>query len=128
MKHILVIDDYKPVLESLSAYLGLFLQDCTVWAAESGTAAKEIIESTPIDVILTDLEMPGIDGYELMAYAKTHYPSIPILVMTGSHSLESETRARDGGAAQYIVKPFDVDAVTHLVAAQLKENTEPILS
>ncbi len=120
MKHVLVIDDYKPVLESLSAYLGLFLRDCTVWIAENGKAAKDIIASTPIDVILTDLEMPGMDGYELMDYTRTHYPSIPVLVMTGSHSREAETRARKGGAAQYIVKPFDVDTVTNLIAEHLE--------
>ncbi len=120
MKNVLVIDDYKPVLESLSAYLGLFLQDCTILVAEDGTTAKEIIRSKPIDIILTDLEMPGMNGFELMDYTKTHYPAIPVLVMTGSHSQESEARARMGGAAQYLVKPFDVDTVTHLIAAQLE--------
>ncbi len=120
MKNVLVIDDYKPVLESLSAYLGLFLRDCTVWVAENGKTATDIIRSTPIDVILTDLEMPGMNGYELMEYAKAHYPSIPVLVMTGCHSREAETRAMKCGATQYIVKPFDVDTVTNLIAAQLE--------
>ncbi len=120
MKNTLVIDDYKPVLESLSAYLGLFLQDCTVLVAANGRAATDIMKSTPIDVILTDLEMPEMDGFELMRYTKKHYPSVPVLVMTGCHSQEAETRARMNGAAQYIVKPFDVDTVTNMIAAQLK--------
>ncbi len=122
MKNVLVIDDYKPVLESLAAYLGLFLRDCTVWIAEDGKTATDIIQTTPIDIILTDLEMPRMDGFQLIDYAKAHYPSIPIFVMTGSHSLESEKRARKSGVVQYIVKPFDVNTVTNLIAAQLKSD------
>ena len=121
MKNVLVIDDYKPVLESLSAYLGLFLRDCKVLIAENGETATDIMRSTPIDVILTDLEMPGMNGFDLMDFTKTNYPSIPVLVMTGSHSRESEIRARKSGATQYIVKPFDVDMVTNLIAAHLDE-------
>jgi CheY-like chemotaxis protein len=120
MKNVLVIDDYKPVLESLSAYLGLFLGDCTIRVAENGKAAMDIIKTVPIDVILTDLEMPGMDGYELMEYTKANYPAIPVLVMTGSHSPEAEKRARSIGAAHYVVKPFDVDIMTNLIAAQLE--------
>ena len=120
MKNLLLIDDNKPVLESLSAYLSFFLRDCTVRTAENGMTALDIMRSEPIDVILTDLEMPVMDGFELVAYAKTHYPTIPVLVMTGRHCQETEHRAKSIGASEYIVKPFDADAVRNLIAARLE--------
>jgi DNA-binding NtrC family response regulator len=120
MKNVLLIDDSEPILESLSEYLGLYLRDCTIRTAENGRQALEIIRSVPINVILTDLEMPHMNGFELAAYAKRHYPEIHVLVMTGRHCPETENRVRAIGAAQYIIKPFDVDIVTNLIAAHLE--------
>jgi DNA-binding NtrC family response regulator len=120
MKNILLIDDSKPILESLSEYLSYFLENCTVRTADNGRTAVEIMRSVPIDVILTDLEMPFMNGFELVAYTKRHYPAIPVLVMTGRHSPETEKRAMSIGASRYIVKPFDVDVIKNLIATQLK--------
>jgi len=120
MKNILLIDDCKPILDSLSAYLSYFLRNCTIRTAENGRKALDIIRSTPIDVILTDLEMPFMNGFELVAYTKAHYPAIPVLVMTGRHSPELEKKAMSLGASRYIVKPFDVDVIKNLIATQLE--------
>ena len=123
MKNILLIDDCKPVLDSLAAYLGYFLGDCTIRTAENGRKAVEILRSMPIDVILTDLEMPFMNGFELVAFTKTHYPAIPVLVMTGRHSPEAEKRAMSLGASRYIVKPFDVTVIKSLIEDQLEPAT-----
>ena len=123
MKNILLIDYCKPVLDSLAAYLGYFLGDCTIRTAENGRKAVEILRSMPIDVILTDLEMPFMNGFELVAFTKTHYPAIPVLVMTGRHSPEAEKRAMSLGASRYIVKPFDVTVIKSLIEDQLEPAT-----
>ena len=123
MKNILLIDDCKPVLDSLAAYLGYFLGDCTIRTAENGRTAVEILRSMPIDVILTDLEMPYMNGFELVAYTKAYFPSIPVLVMTGRHSPESEKKAISIGALGYIVKPFDVSLIKSLIENQLAPGT-----
>jgi DNA-binding NtrC family response regulator len=120
MKNILLIDDSKPILDSLSAYLSYFLQNCTVRTADNGRTAVEIMRSVPIDVILTDLEMPFMNGFELVAYTKTHYPAIPVLVMTGRHCPETEKRVMSIGASRYIVKPFDVDVIKDLIAIHIE--------
>lgn len=120
MKNVLLIDDNKPVLESLSAYLSFFLRDCMVRTAENGRKAMDIMRSEAIDVILTDLEMPVMDGFELVAYAKVHYPAIPVLVMTGRHCPETENRAKSIGASEYIVKPFDADSIRNMITARLE--------
>jgi DNA-binding NtrC family response regulator len=124
MKNILLIDDNKPVLESLSAYLGFFLQNCMIRTAENGVKAIDIMRTAPIDVILTDLEMPIMDGFEVVAYAKRHYPAIPVIVMTGRHSPETESRVRSIGACEYIVKPFDADSIRNLIAARLDAKSQ----
>jgi DNA-binding NtrC family response regulator len=123
MKNILLIDDSKPILDSLSAYLGYFLEYCTIWTAENGRQAVEILRSVPIDVILTDLEMPFMNGFELMAYTKAHYPTIPVLIMTGLPSPETEKRAMSMGASRYIVKPFDTGVIKNLIETQLGAGT-----
>ncbi len=120
MKNILLIDDSKPVLDSLSAYLSYFLRNCTIRTADNGRTAVEIMRSVPIDVILTDLEMPFMNGFELVAYTKTHYPAIPVLVMTGRHSAELEKKAMSIGASRYIVKPFDVDVIKNLIETHIE--------
>jgi DNA-binding NtrC family response regulator len=120
MKNILLIDDNKPILDSLSAYLSYFLRNCTIRTADNGRTAVEIMRSVPIDVILTDLEMPFMNGFELVAYTKTHYPAIPVLVMTGRHSPEAEKRAMSIGASRYIVKPFDVDVIKNLIETHIE--------
>jgi DNA-binding NtrC family response regulator len=119
VKNILLIDDSKPILDSLSAYLSYYLRNCTIRTADNGRMAVEIMRSVPIDVILTDLEMPFMNGFELVAYTKMHYPAIPVLVMTGRHSPETEKKAMSIGASRYIVKPFDVDVIKDLIAIQL---------
>lgn len=119
MKNILLIDDSKLILDSLSEYLGHFLQNCTIRTADNGKTAVKIMRSVPIDIILTDLEMPVMNGFELVTYTKTHYPAIPVLVMTGRHSPETEKRAMSIGASRYLVKPFDVDVIKDLIAIQL---------
>jgi DNA-binding NtrC family response regulator len=63
--------------------------------------------------------MPFMNGFELVAYTKMHYPAIPVFVMTGRHSQETEKKAMSIGASRYIVKPFDVDVIKNLIATQL---------
>ena len=123
MKNILLIDDSKPILDSLSEYLRYFLRNCTVRTADNGRTAVEIMRSMPIDVILTDLEMPFMNGFEVVAYTKMHYPAIPVLVMTGRHSPETEKKAMSIGASRYIVKHFDVDTIKNLIATQLEPDS-----
>ena len=83
----------------------------------------EILRSVPIDIILTDLEMPFMNGFELTAYTKAHYPTIPVLVMTGLPSPETEKKAISMGASRYIVKPFDTGVIKNLIETQLGAGT-----
>ena len=65
------------------------------------------------DAIITDVRMPGIDGLELLSHLSTDYPDLPVIIMTAHTDLDSAVSAYQGGAFEYLPKPFDIDdAVT----------------
>lgn len=68
------------------------------------------------DAILTDIRMPGIDGLELLRQLQENYPDLPVVIMTAHSDLESAVSAFNGGAFEYLPKPFDVDEAVDLVA------------
>lgn len=70
VRTILLVDDSPFVAEALALRLGLFLKDCRILTAADGVAAVEILKSEPVDFIMTDLQMPVMNGYELIAYCK----------------------------------------------------------
>ena len=61
------------------------------------------------DAIITDVRMPGIDGLELLSHLSTDYPDLPVIIMTAHTDLESAVSAYQGGAFEYLPKPFDID-------------------
>src|SRR6185295_2261969 len=74
-------------------------------------AAKEALETLPGDppqVVVSDIRMPGVSGLEFMQALKTRLPSTPVIIMTAYSDLESAVAAFQGGAFEYLPKPFDV--------------------
>ena len=96
-------------------------------------AAKEALETLPGDppqVVVSDIRMPGISGLEFMQALKTRLPSTPVIIMTAYSDLESAVAAFQGGAFEYLPKPFDVDHAVELVRRAIDESrrtqvTEP---
>lgn len=72
-----------------------------------GFSAIEKLEKQPVDIVLTDLSMPGMDGIELLKKIQQHWPEIFVLILTGVNSAEEAVRAMKAGAYDYILKPFD---------------------
>jgi response regulator RpfG family c-di-GMP phosphodiesterase len=101
---ILVVDDSEFILEFLSELLGN--QGFTVLTAPTGNEAMRMLESNHVDLMLTDLIMPGMGGMELVKYVHAHYPDITSLIMTGYASLETAREAIVYGALDYVFKPF----------------------
>ncbi|MBP2675537.1 MAG: response regulator of hydrogenase 3 activity (sensor HydH), partial [Deltaproteobacteria bacterium] len=100
-----------------------------VHEARTGVDALKIIDQNPVDVILTDLKMPGLDGLAVLAHSRKTRPDTEVILMTGHATVESAVNAMKLGAFHYITKPFSVDEVVHLVDRVLeltnvrKENT-----
>ena len=116
---ILVIDDQTNNIMALTHILS---EDYTVLASKSGEAGLEIARNQRPDLILLDILMPGIDGYEVIKQLKhdnrTH--NIPVIFISGLNSADDELKGLNYGAADYIGKPF-TPAIVHLrVSNQIK--------
>jgi CheY-like chemotaxis protein len=99
---VLVVDD-SPVDRRLAGGL-LERFGCTVQYAADGTEAVQQIAQRPPDLVLTDLQMPGMDGLQLVAAIKSEYPLVPVVLMTAQGSEEIAARALRQGAASYVPK------------------------
>jgi two-component system chemotaxis response regulator CheY len=119
-KTVLTVDDSRTMRDMLR--LALVDAGFEVIQAEDGVHGLEVLKDAEPDVIITDINMPRMDGYGFMqgVRADPKRRAVPILVLTTESSPEKKQRARDAGATGWIVKPFDsqklVDAI-HRVAA-----------
>jgi len=113
-KSLLIAEDEEVTLALLRDVFGR--SDLLVYEARTGEEALQHIDQHPVDVVLTDLMMPGTDGLSVLAHARKVRPGAEVILMTGHASVESAVRAMKLGAFHYITKPFDIDEVAQLVA------------
>jgi CheY-like chemotaxis protein len=106
--NILLVDDEEIFLFSLFDGLRRRFPEMTFRTAHDGEAALATIHQHPVELVITDLKMPKMDGFQLIAAMHSQYPAIPLLIMT-AHSTEiSEGRAMASGALHCIDKPVDL--------------------
>jgi two-component system NtrC family response regulator len=110
METILVVDDEKNYLLVLSAILEE--EGYEVLTAQSGPEALEIQKSSDLDLILTDMKMPAMDGIELLENIKALDPDLPVIMMTAHGTVDKAVEAMQKGAYSYILKPFDNERLT----------------
>jgi len=122
-KSILVVDD-EPVLcailDKMLSRLGYH-----VVSAHNGIEAMRILRRMNIDLVISDLRMPQMDGWMLMKHSKEKYPDIPFVLITGYHSIYTESRASRSSADGYLSKPFSLHQIRSLLEDILsrKDNT-----
>ena len=117
-KSLLIAEDDEHILELL---LSVFSRpDLHIHAARSGTEAIGLIDQHDIDVVLTDLVMPGGDGLAVLSHAKKTLGNCEVILMTGYGTVENAVQAMKLGAFHYITKPFKVVEVVHLVDRALE--------
>jgi two-component system nitrogen regulation response regulator GlnG len=121
--NIWVIDDDRSIRWVLEKALSK--EGWNITTFESGDAAlKQLKTSEPI-AIVSDVRMPGINGIDLLKQLKEGHPHLPVIIMTAHSDLESAVSAYEGGAFEYLPKPFDIDeavAVTRRALAFAQEN------
>ena len=103
MSRIVVVDDAHSDRTLISGLLSREL-DCKVQTAENGEAALEYIDAERPDVVLTDLQMPGMDGLALLQTIKEEYPMIPVVLITAQGSEDVAAAAMKAGATSYVPK------------------------
>ena len=104
MIRILAVDDEKPIAELLRMSLGRAGYQC--FCAYDGMEAANLIEKESFDLILLDIMLPGIDGFELMDYIRS--TGTPVIFLTAKNAVADRVKGLRMGAEDYIVKPFDV--------------------
>lgn len=119
--HLLVADDKRNMLQLLERILS---QHHRVDVAEDGASALQAIAQHEYDVVLTDLRMPGADGFAVVRAAKERAPATEVIIMTGFASVDSAVEAMRLGAYDYLQKPFDPDDVVLLVARALERKRQ----
>lgn len=116
MKTILIVDDEKNYPLILSEVI--MEEGFSALTASSGLEAVETLKSKTVDLVLTDVMMPGMDGIDLLMQVKKESPDLPVIVMTAHGSVERAVEAMKKGAYTYILKPFDNDTlIAHISKA-----------
>jgi DNA-binding NtrC family response regulator len=102
---ILIVDDNE---ESLKAIKRALQKDYRVIISDKGSKAIELLKKEAIDITITDLKMPGVDGMDLLEKTKEIDPEISVIMLTGYGTIENAVDAMKAGAVDYLLKPVDV--------------------
>jgi DNA-binding response OmpR family regulator len=119
---LLVVDDEANIRAGLRDLLSL--KGYHVEEARSGYEALALLENTSYDLMVLDMRMPGMDGVEVMRRARKMHPDLPIIVLTAHASLESAIAAVKLDAADYLLKPFEVQDLIATVSRALRDHSE----
>ena len=117
LKNILIVDDEQSFLLSLVQGLVAYASDFSTATAPNGKAAIEVLKANGIDLVVTDLKIPELDGFGLLAHMSKNYPHIPVIVMSAYCTPEIKARVNSLGAFKILEKPIDFqDFVEHIFA------------
>jgi CheY-like chemotaxis protein/transcriptional regulator with GAF, ATPase, and Fis domain len=115
MKHVLIVDDEETLLLIIETRFEDYKDQFKVLTAANGKEAIQILESTVIDFVVTDLNMPILDGIELLAYMSANFPTIPAIAMTAFSTPDVEDKLKKMGTLRILDKPINLDMLAHTV-------------
>jgi adenylate cyclase len=119
---VLIVDDEPDIRDSLQMLLEAGLENIQVAVAEGGQAALDILQRRPVDLIITDYKMPGMNGLEFLGRAQKIAPKTPRILVTAFPDLEIAIRAiNEAGIENFFTKPFEPDQVLGVVRSLLQE-------
>ena len=122
MKNVWIVDDDRSIRWVLEKALQKADIPCKTFS-EAESVLQAIKKEQPA-LILSDIHMPGKSGLEMLAEIKKSYPKLPIIIMTAYSDLDSAVASFQGGAFEYLPKPFDIDKAIELVRRATEENEE----
>jgi response regulator RpfG family c-di-GMP phosphodiesterase len=104
---VLIVDDEEFIRDSVKLILDT--EGFTTFIADDAYKALKILENNHIDVVISDMKMPGMDGISLLKKIKTDYPNLAVLLITGFPNIDTAIESVKSGAFDYVTKPFKVD-------------------
>jgi DNA-binding NtrC family response regulator len=108
---VLLVDDETEFRETLMKRLRK--RNLLITGASSGEEALAVLERTPVDVVVLDVRMPGMDGIETLRAIKKQCPLVEVIMLTGHASLEVAIQGMELGAFDYLMKPMDIDELVY---------------
>lgn len=107
MAHILLVDDDRAICRTLHLHFEQSSYDVTV--AHTAEEGIRLVAARDVDLVITDLRLPGNDGMWLLSDIKARLPTLPVILITAFHDFETTVAAMQGGAIDYVPKPIDLD-------------------
>ena len=121
-QRLLIVDDEVELVDHITDYLESFTDEFHVRSANSGEQALEILREGDIDLLLTDVRLPGIDGIEVLRQARQYQPGLRVVVMTAFSSPSLKVEATQAGAIRYVEKPLDLPQLREWLKLFLAED------
>jgi DNA-binding response OmpR family regulator len=115
---ILLIEDEPGIVRMLERGLAAFGHE--VVSAENGEDGLLLLARDPIDLLLLDISLPGLDGHAVLARVRQTHPALPVMMLTARDDLQNKVAALDGGADDYLTKPFDLQELLARVRALVR--------
>jgi DNA-binding NtrC family response regulator len=119
--NVLLVDDEVEFLETLVKRLKK--RNLTVAGVNSGEKALEVLAQTPVDVVVLDVKMPGMDGVTTLKEIKKRWPLVEVIMLTGHASMEVAIEGMEMGAFDYLMKPMDIDELLYKLQDAYKKKT-----
>jgi two-component system nitrogen regulation response regulator GlnG len=120
-RHIWIIDDDDSIRWVLQK--ALESADFIVTSFDNANTILDKLKQEKPDALITDVRMPGIDGLELLSHLSSDYPDLPVIIMTAHTDLDSAVSAYQGGAFEYLPKPFDIDDAVEIAQRACNKKT-----
>lgn len=111
--NVLLVDDEEEFLETLVKRMKK--RNVNATGVKSGEEALELLDQHPVDVVVLDVRMPGMDGIEALKEIKARHPLIEVIMLTGHASVEVAVQGMELGAFDYLMKPIDIDELLYKV-------------
>lgn len=126
LKNILVVDNHQNILELLSNLLQMYKYQ-TFCALDTQSALK-LLDEEKVDCVVTDVEMPKPNGFDLLDEIKNRHPQVPVIMISSYANAKMEKQAHANGASGFAAKPFSIETLQKMIenALDKTEKTEKV--
>ncbi len=124
VKTVLLVDDEETLMGSLKAGLRVFFPDIQFESALNGNDALRIMQSRPIDLVVTDIRMPEMDGYELLSKIRFASTDVPVIAMSAFESPEMKETLSKLGVLCFLEKPLSLQELVGAIQEGLRQNDQ----
>lgn len=120
---VLIVDDEPELVSALTERLEI--RGFTAGGATSGAAALAALDTGAWDVVLLDVRMPGVDGFELTREIRSQHPETAVVLLTGRSGADDEEASRAAGASAYLIKPIPIEELESALTTAAGGRVEP---